>query len=194
MAWHCGSGVDVLAVFRTWNFDLSRGRGLGLYHTSHTHGLGRSALELIGAAAILGSAALAALAQIFVRRLVATEGTAQIVFYFSLLITLLSFLSLPFGWVVPSFEATVMLVTAGLIGGVGQICLTAAYRNAPASVVAPFDYTSMLLALAIAYFWFAEIPTGWTILGASVIIASGVVIIWREQRLGRRRNRAQSTH
>ena len=154
----------------------------------------RSTLELIGAAAILGSAALAALAQIFVRRLVATEGTAQIVFYFSLLITFLSFLSLPFGWVVPSFGAITMLITAGLIGGVGQICLTAAYRNAPASVVAPFDYTSMLLALAIAYFWFAEIPTGWTILGALVIIASGVVIIWREQSLGKLRNRSQVTH
>ena len=154
----------------------------------------RSTLELIGAAAILGSAALAALAQIFVRRLVATEGTAQIVFYFSLLITFLSFLSLPFGWVVPSFGAIAMLITAGLIGGVGQICLTAAYRNAPASVVAPFDYTSMLLALVIAYFWFAEIPTGWTILGALVIIASGVVIIWREQSLGKLRNRSQATH
>ena len=154
----------------------------------------RSTLELIGAAAILGSAALAALAQIFVRRLVATEGTAQIVFYFSLLITFLSFLSLPFGWVVPSFGAIAMLITAGLIGGVGQICLTAAYRNAPASVVAPFDYTSMLLALAIAYFWFAEIPTGWTIFGALVIIASGVVIIWREQSLGKLRNRSQATH
>ena len=154
----------------------------------------RSTLELIGAGAILGSAALAALAQIFVRRLVATEGTVQIVFYFSLLITLLSLLSLPFGWVLPSFDATMMLMTAGLIGGVGQICLTAAYRNAPASVVAPFDYTSMLLALVIAYFWFAEVPTSWTILGASVIICSGVVIIYREQRLGRRRNLAQSTH
>ena len=154
----------------------------------------RSTLELIGASAILGSAALAALAQIFVRRLVATEGTVQIVFYFSLLITLLSLLSLPFGWVLPSFDATMMLMTAGLIGGVGQICLTAAYRNAPASVVAPFDYTSMLLALVIAYFWFAEVPTSWTILGASVIIVSGVVIIYREQRLGRRRNLAQSTH
>ena len=153
----------------------------------------RSTLELIGAGAILGSAALAALAQIFVRRLVATEGTVQIVFYFSLLITLLSLLSLPFGWVLPSFDATMMLMTAGLIGGVGQICLTAAYRNAPASVVAPFDYTSMLLALVIAYFWFAEVPTSWTILGASVIIVSGVVIIYREQRLGRRRNLAQST-
>jgi len=100
--------------------------------------------------------------------------------------------TLPFGWVKPSFEATAMLITAGVIGGIGQICLTAAYRNAPASVVAPFDYTSMLLALALAYFWFGEIPTAWTITGALVIIASGVVILWREQRLDRNRNRAQT--
>ena len=152
----------------------------------------RSTLEVIGATAMLGSAALAALAQIFVRRMVATEGTAQIVFYFSLLITVLSLCTLPFGWVKPSFEATAMLITAGVIGGIGQICLTAAYRNAPASVVAPFDYTSILLALALAYFWFSEIPTLWTITGASVIITSGVVILWREQRLGRNRTRADS--
>ena len=152
----------------------------------------RSTLEIIGATAMLGSAALAALAQIFVRRMVETEGTAQIVFYFSLLITVFSLFTLPFGWVKPSFEATAMLITAGVIGGIGQICLTAAYRNAPASVVAPFDYTSMLLALALAYFWFGEIPTLWTITGASVIITSGVVILWREQRLGRNRNRADS--
>ena len=152
----------------------------------------RSTLEVIGATAMLGSAALAALAQIFVRRMVATEGTAQIVFYFSLLITVLSLCTLPFGWVKPSFEATAMLITAGVIGGIGQICLTAAYRNAPASVVAPFDYTSMLLALALAYFWFSEIPTLWTITGAAIIITSGVVILWREQRLGRNRTRADS--
>ena len=152
----------------------------------------RSTLAVIGATAMLGSAALAALAQIFVRRMVATEGTAQIVFYFSLLITVLSLCTLPFGWVKPSFEATAMLITAGVIGGIGQICLTAAYRNAPASVVAPFDYTSILLALALAYFWFSEIPTLWTITGASVIITSGVVILWREQRLGRNRNREGS--
>ena len=147
----------------------------------------RSTLEIIGATAMLGSAALAALAQIFVRRMVATEGTAQIVFYFSLLITVLSLFTLPFGWVIPSFEAAAMLITAGVIGGIGQICLTAAYRHAPASVVAPFDYTSMLLALALAYFWFSEIPTLWTITGAAAIITSGVVILWREQRLGRTR-------
>ena len=81
-----------------------------------------------------------------------------------------------------------MLIIAGLIGGVGQICLTAAYRNAPASVVAPFDYSSMLLAIAIGYFWFAETPTLWTIAGAIVIILSGIVIIWREQILKGRRD------
>ena len=64
----------------------------------------RSTLEVIGATAMLGSAALAALAQIFVRRMVATEGTAQIVFYFSLLITVLSLCTLPFGWVKPSLR------------------------------------------------------------------------------------------
>ena len=154
----------------------------------------RSTFELIGALAILGSAALAALAHIFVRRLVVTENTAQIVFYYSLLVTILSLLSLPFGWVVPTFEASLMLIGAGLIGGVGQIFLTAAYRNAPASVVAPFDYSSMLLALGIGYFWFAEIPNWWTIVGATVIILSGIVILWREQWLGRQRNLAQISH
>jgi drug/metabolite transporter (DMT)-like permease len=154
----------------------------------------QSTFELIGALAILGSAALAALAHIFVRRLVVTENTAQIVFYFSLLVTVLSFLSLPFGWVVPTFKASLMLIGAGLIGGVGQICLTAAYRNAPASVVAPFDYSSMLLALGIGYFWFGEIPNWWTIIGATVIILSGIVILWREQWLGRQSNLEQIPH
>jgi drug/metabolite transporter (DMT)-like permease len=154
----------------------------------------RSTFEFIGAVAILGSAALAALAHIFVRRLVATENTAQIVFYFSLLVAILSLLSLPFGWVVPSFETSLMLICAGLIGGVGQICLTAAYRNAPASLVAPFDYSSMLLALGIGYFWFSEIPNWWTIIGATIIIVSGIAILWREQWLGRQRNLAQISH
>ena len=128
------------------------------------------------------------------RRLVATENTAQIVFYYSLLVSVLSLFTLPFGWVIPSFEATLMLISAGLIGGVGQICLTAAYRNAPASIVAPFDYSSMLLALGIGYFWFSEIPNWWTIIGAAIIIISGIAILWREQWLGRQRNLAQIPH
>ena len=144
-----------------------------------------AAMDGIGVALILGSASLAALAQVYVRRLVDTESTAQIVFYLSLFITLLSLFSIPFGWVVPTPGSFFMLASAGIVGGLGQICLTSCYRFAPASVVAPFDYTSMLLAIFIGIVWFAEIPTIWTIVGAAVIIGSGAVIVWRERQLAK---------
>jgi drug/metabolite transporter (DMT)-like permease len=80
-----------------------------------------------------------------------------------------------------------MLVCAGLLGGVGQILLTSSYRYADASLVAPFDYTSMILALGIGYFIFAEVPTGTMLLGAAIVIAAGVLIIWRERMLGLQR-------
>jgi drug/metabolite transporter (DMT)-like permease len=81
------------------------------------------------------------------------------------------------------------LVSAGLLGGLGQILLTSAYREAEAGLVAPFDYASMLLAVIIGYAVFSEVPTGTTLLGAAVIIAAGVLIIWRERQLGLERAR-----
>ena len=142
------------------------------------------AVETLGAVVVLGGAAFAALAQVFVRKLVATEGTAAIVFWFSVTATLLSLLSLPWGWVVPTPVEALMLVCAGLCGGLGQILLTSSYRFADASVVAPFEYASMILAIGVGYFVFGEVPTWVTITGASIIIAAGVLIIWRERQLG----------
>ena len=80
-----------------------------------------------------------------------------------------------------------MLVMAGLLGGIGQILLTSSYRFADASLVAPFDYTSMILALLIGYFIFDEVPTGTMLVGAGIVIAAGVLIIWRERKLGLQR-------
>ena len=80
-------------------------------------------------------------------------------FWFSLTATLLSLTTLPFGWVIPTGIEAATLVGAGLLGGVGQILLTSSYREADASLVAPFDYASMLFALAIGWFVFAEVPT-----------------------------------
>lgn len=142
------------------------------------------ARETLGAVVVLGGAAFAALAQVFVRKLVATEGTAAIVFWFSVTATLLSLLSLPWGWVVPTPTEALMLVFAGLCGGVGQFLLTSSYRFADASVVAPFEYASMILAIGVGYFVFGEVPTWITISGAAIIIAAGVLIIWRERQLG----------
>jgi drug/metabolite transporter (DMT)-like permease len=145
--------------------------------------------EAFGAMLVLGSAVFAALAQVFVRKLVNTEATATIVFYFSLTASILSLVTFPFGWVWPSAGEAGLLIGAGLLGGVGQILLTSSYREADASLVAPFDYASMLFALLIGYFVFAEIPTLAMLGGAALIMLAGILIIWRERQLGLERAR-----
>lgn len=143
--------------------------------------------ETLGAVVVLMGAVLAALAQVFVRKMVATETTAAIVFWFTITSTMMALLTIPWGWVVPGWSVAVMGIMAGLFGGMGQIFLTSSYRYADASLVAPFDYTSMILALTIGYVVFDEVPTGTMLVGAGIVIIAGVLIIWRERRLGLQR-------
>jgi drug/metabolite transporter (DMT)-like permease len=111
------------------------------------------------------------------------------VFWFSVTASLLALTTLPFGWVWPTRQEAALLVISGLLGGVGQILLTSSYREADASLVAPFDYASMIFALGIGYFVFAEVPT-WTMIGgAALVILAGILIIWRERQLGLERAR-----
>ncbi|MBP7000523.1 DMT family transporter [Amaricoccus sp.] len=152
---------------------------------------GASKLQTVGAMAALLGAVFAALAQVFVRRLVHTEQTSAIVFYFSLTATVLSLATLPFGWAAPDAGAAALLVAAGLLGGVGQILLTESYRHADVSVIAPFEYVSMVLALGFGYLIFEETPTAATLGGAALIVAAGLFIIWRERRLGIERANAR---
>lgn len=147
--------------------------------------------EAVGALVVLLGATCAALAQIYIRKLVQSEQTSAIVFYFSLTSTLLSLLTLPFGWVIPGGTETVLLVLAGLLGGLAQIFLTSSYRFADASVIAPFDYASMLFALVIGYVIFQEVPTAQMLSGASLVIVAGIAIILREHRLGLGRGKAR---
>jgi drug/metabolite transporter (DMT)-like permease len=131
-----------------------------------------------------------ALAAILIRSMTHSESTATIVFYFTLSSTVLSLaVSLPLGWVVPSADAAALLVAIGLLGGVGQILMTAAYRYADAATIASFDYVSMLWGVAFAYLLFSEIPTPSVALGGSIVVAAGIFIIWRERRLGLERKR-----
>ncbi|MSU91071.1 EamA family transporter [Rhodobacteraceae bacterium 2CG4] len=147
--------------------------------------------ETLGATVALMGAVLAALAQVFVRKLVHQETTASIVFWFSVTTTVLSLFTIPFGWIMPDPLTLGLLVSAGLLGGVGQILLTSAYRFAPTSVVAPFEYTSMILAIVVGYAFFDETPTGRTLLGAALVVSAGLFIIWRERKLGLERGRAR---
>ena len=144
-------------------------------------------LALIGALVTLGSATLAALSQIFIKSMAGTERTTAIVFYFSATASVLSLTTLPFGWVWPEGVEWVYLIGAGLLGGIGQICVTASYRFADASTLAPFTYTSMLWALGIGFFIFDEAPTVPMLLGAALVISAGVAIVLRERQLGLKR-------
>ena len=145
-------------------------------------GLGSN--EALGVGLTLGSACLAALAQVFVKGMSSSESTTAIVFWFSATATLLSLLTLPFGWIWPNGYELVLLVGAGMIGGLGQILLTASYRFAEAGILAPFTYISMLWSVLIGYFWFNEVPTMAMLIGAAFVISAGVIIVLRERALG----------
>lgn len=147
---------------------------------------------LMGVLAILGASLVRGLVQIHIRRLVQTEHTAAIVFYFSMTATVLSLLTLPFGWVMPSPENIALLIGAGVIGGVAQILMTSAFRFGAASMLAPFDYASLIFATAIGFVVFSEIPTWSTVAGATLVVTGGVLIIWRERQLGLERGRARA--
>ncbi|WP_226780107.1 DMT family transporter [Oceaniglobus trochenteri] len=147
--------------------------------------------EALGAVLVLMSAVFAALAQVFVRKLVTTEQTSAIVFWFSVTASVLALATLPFGWVMPDLRVLSILILAGLLGGLGQILLTTSYRLADVSVVAPFEYSSMLLSVMFGYWIFSEVPTLTMLAGVALIISAGVLIIWRERKLGLERNKGR---
>jgi drug/metabolite transporter (DMT)-like permease len=138
----------------------------------------------IGAACALASAMLGAVAAVTVRELTATETTGAIVFYFLACGSVFSFVTAPFGWVLPSLADAGMLIVAGLFGGIGQVLMTQSYRLAEASVIAPFDYINMIWIVIISYMVFGDVPTAVVLAGSLVVIASGVFVVWRERRLG----------
>ncbi len=157
--------------------------------------LGSTQLEVtatIGALCVLGATVARAFVQIHIRQLVKVDHPAAIVFYFSMTATLLSLLTAFWGWTMPTPKQALILVSMGLIGGVAQIFVTSAYRFGQASMLAPYDYTTMLIALIISYVWFDELPTLAILLGAALVIAGNVVVIWREHQLGLERGKARS--
>lgn len=140
--------------------------------------------ETLGVIAALLGAAMSAVAMLLVRNLVHTERTSTIVLWFSLTASVMALLSIPFGWQALTWEQTALLITAGFCGGIAQLFMTEAYRHAEASTVAPFEYTSLILGIAVGYFVFGDLPTIYTLVGGAIVIGAGIFIIWREQRLG----------
>jgi drug/metabolite transporter (DMT)-like permease len=132
----------------------------------------------------LGATFLYALAMIQVRKLSRTESSGAIVFYFSLFSTLASGIAMPVLWVAPGWQDGLLLAGVGLLGGLGQLCLTQAFRLAPVSVVAPFDYIMIIWGTAIGWTVWGDLPDRATMTGAVIVIGSGIYILHREARRG----------
>ena len=147
--------------------------------------------ELLGVIAAFVGAALSAIAMLQVRSLVHTEKSAVIVIWFSLTACVAGLLTMPFGWQSISAWQAFFLVSAGFCGGAAQIFMTQAYRHAEASTVAPFEYTSMILAIVVGYLAFGDQPTMHILVGGAIVIGAGIFIVWREQQLGIERRRAR---
>lgn len=134
----------------------------------------------MGTLVALGAAVCQSLAMVTIRQLSRTEPPTTIVFYFTLITTLLCALAQPFVWVTPQGWDWLLLAGCGLTGGVAQLFMTRAYALAPAAVIAPFNYAALLFALLFGWLFWDEIPDVWTLVGAAVVAASGLYILHRE--------------
>jgi drug/metabolite transporter (DMT)-like permease len=138
----------------------------------------------IGAIMTLIGAFFVAAAMTQVRAMTSTETTASLVFSFQIFATVVGLLMLPWTWVWPSPADALALLGIGVFGGIAQILLTESYRHAPASVVAPFSYTAMIWAVVLGYLMFRELPGTIVLVGAAIVVAAGLFVIFRERALG----------
>lgn len=136
----------------------------------------------LGVLSALGAAG----AMVAIRQISDTERGPTIVFYFTLGGVVLGLAGSAFHWVTPDPQTLGLLVLAGLIGGVGQLFLTEALRQAPIGVIAPFDYTQLIWATGLGLVIWGELPHPLTLVGAVIVAASGVYILHRELRRFRR--------
>ncbi|MET0606381.1 MAG: DMT family transporter, partial [Beijerinckiaceae bacterium] len=146
----------------------------------------------IGAALTLASALTNATATIEVRKLVqAEERTGTIVFWLMSMTTLFGLATIVLGWHTPTLSDAAIMIGMGVLGGMGQILVTESYQHAETSLIAPFDYTSMIWAVLIGWVLFGDWPTAYIFVGAAIVTAAGMFVIWREHRLGIERKRAR---
>ena len=133
----------------------------------------------------LAAALLYAFVAILIRKLSRTEASVTIVIYYATTTVLVTGLALPLVWVTPDAADLALLAGIGVLGGCGQLAITEAFRHGELSVVAPFDYSSMVWAVLLGWWLWGDLPSLWIWAGMPLVVASGIYIARREIALER---------
>jgi drug/metabolite transporter (DMT)-like permease len=141
----------------------------------------RPGFTALGPAALipLGGALLWSLYQILMRMVSADDAATSLLYMATVGLLVMAGIA-PFYWVWPSPDDWFWMASLGVVGGVGHYILIQAFRLAPASLLQPFHYSVLIWATLIGFFVFGDFPDAWTILGAAVIVSSGVYALYRE--------------
>ena len=139
----------------------------------------------IGSLFALFGTMLWALSLIQIKKLAQTESPFLIVFYYMVTGFLVSIVILPFVWITPTPLHLVYYISAGVVGAAGQLLMTYAMKFAPAAVVTPFEYTSIIWAVLFDLLIWGVLPSLTTVFGAGIVIMTGLYIWHRETRLHR---------
>ncbi|MBM3528477.1 MAG: DMT family transporter [Alphaproteobacteria bacterium] len=140
-------------------------------------GMQWAALISVGAAIFYAAYAIAT-------RMAMRHESSETTLFYANLVGLLTMLPvLPFVWTTPSPLDFVMLVGVGALGTLGHFLLILAHRRTPASTLSPFMYTQLIWATALGYLVFNDVPNRWTLIGAGIVVASGLYLLYREQKV-----------
>ena len=117
---------------------------------------------------------------ISIKQLSSTEPVWLISLFFSAAITIAGLVTLPFGWIMPSFYDLTLLSMIGFFGGVANLWLSQSYKFSEVSLVTPLKYLALIFAIVFGYLIWGEVPSGKTLIGAILVIASSIIIFRRE--------------
>jgi drug/metabolite transporter (DMT)-like permease len=164
--WAIGTGfIGVLIALQPRGKDLHEGLGTA------------------GGLAVLGAATCYAVAAIAGRLSSRTDSTESMILWMMVIVAMGAGAMAAPGWVHVPLQEAPLLVALGLTGFGGQLAITEAFRHGQASAVAPFEYTALAWGVGLDWVVWQTLPEAHTWLGAAIIVASGVYIVKREQRI-----------
>jgi len=132
---------------------------------------------------VVGMSVFYASYQIATRKLAGVDGALTTLFYTALVGTIAMTITVPFFWTMPDLAGWGMLAVIGLIGGVSHFVIIQAFSYTTASTAAPFSYSQLIWTAIFGYFVFGDLPDGFTIIGAAIIVMSGLYILYRERKV-----------